>query len=248
MIAELALGEGVKVEEDKDVLGGGNAVLPSGVYPLVCDYVYLEQTAKGALMAYGSFTPEGGRSIRFSECIMSKKSGKLKPTYTCKKEGIEKPLPGYSKVLHLFKACGIEIADLSGAEVEKKILKLYSHEHKKELNQEKQVLVQLTGAALQGGVRRILETKMNKNETTGEYDINSGEDKKPYNEIFKWFNVDGQTIEEAAEGKPAKFKEDWVEMYGNKDLDRRKKSDVATGTPALGGQAPQAGGGLVFDQ
>lgn len=247
----LKLGAGVEVEADKDVIGGGSAVLASGVYPIQCEYLYLDQTKSGALMAYGSFKPEGGRSIRFSECVMSKKSGAAKVTYTDKKTGKEVPLPGYSKLLHLFHACDIDIADLSEMEVEKKTLKLWDYEAKKELPVEKNVLVQMTGQHLQAGIRKVLETKMAQ-DANGDWNVPTAEE-KTFNDIFKWFNKDGFTVQEVKEqaAEPA-FKNQWEEAYKDKDLDRRVKNAPKAGAPKLGGQAPQGAGqtapaGLSFD-
>lgn len=236
----LKLNPEVDVEDDRDTLGG-NAPLPTNIYDAVCEHMYLDQTASGAVMAYGNFLVNG-KGIRFSECIMSKKSGTLKATYTDKKSGKEKPLPGYSKVVHLAQAIGLKITDLSALTAEPKLLKLWDNEKKAETPQEKNVITDFSGAKLQIALYHVIETKMAK-DGQGKYTVPTAEE-RTFNEIVKWFNEDGQTIDEMKGNKPADFREKWIETYADKVKDKRVKGAPKAGAPAAGGtEAPK----LKFD-
>lgn len=245
MLDALKLSPEVTIEDDKDVIGGGGP-LSTDIYGMVCEYMYLDQTASGAVMAYGNFKEkETGRNIRFSECVMSKKSGTLKATYTDKKSGKEKPLPGYSKVFHLAQVLGLKITDLSGLACEKKFLNLWDREAKKEVPQEKNVLVDLTGKELQVAVYKVLETKM-EDDGSGSWNIPTSEEFVK-NDLVKWFSPDGLTVEEMTNGVGDKpFREQWLEAHKGKERDNRVKGAPKAGAPTLGGNVPAAGG-LNFD-
>jgi hypothetical protein len=245
MLDALKLSPEVTIEEDKDVLGGGGP-LSTDIYDMVCEYMYLDQTKSGAVMAYGNFKEVNtGRNVRFSECVMSKKSGTLKATYTDKKSGKEKPLPGYSKVFHLAQIVGLDIQDLSGLACEKRALKLWDKELRKETDQEKNVLVDLLGKPLKVAVYKVLETKM-EDDGTGSWDIPTSEEFAK-NDLVKWFNTDGLTLEEVANGTGDElFADQWLKAHKGKERDNRVKGAPTAGAPKLGGNVPAAGG-LSFD-
>lgn len=222
----LKLAPGVKVGKDKDTLGG-NGPQATDIYAATCEHLYIDQTDSGAVMVYGSFKLNDGPSVRFSECIMSKKSGTLKPTYTDKRSGKEEPLPGYSKVLHLAHAIGLKVADLSELVAEKKILKLYDFDAGKELPQEKNVLTAFKDKALQIALYNQVETKMAK-DAEGKYTVPTSEE-RTLNTFEKWFTAEGLTIEEAAEGEEATFRDIWLEAHKGKVRDKRKKDAPKAG-------------------
>lgn len=240
MLDILKLDAGVTVEADKDTLGG-NGPLATDVYAATCEYMYIDQTQSGALMAYGSFKTEEGRSVRFSECIMSKKSGTLKATYTDKRSGKETPLPGYSKVLHLAQALGLDVSDLSALEADKRILKLYDFELSKEVPQEKNVITSFTGKPLQMAIYNQVETKMAK-DADGKYTVPTSEE-RTLNTFDKWFTAEGLTIEEAKAGGEAEFKEAWLEAHKGKVRDKRKKDAPKSGVAPVASTATK----LKFD-
>lgn len=247
MLDALKLSPEVELEDDKDVLGGGGP-LKTDIYGLTCEYMYLEQTKSGAVMAVGSFKEDdSGRSIRFSECVMSKKSGTLKATYTDKKTKKERPLPGYTKVLHLAKVIGLGVADLSGLACEAKVLKLFDFKERKEVPQEKNVLTDFLGAKLKAGIYLVRESKMEESEP-GKWDQPTGEEFSK-NDIVKWFNEDGLTIEEMEKGVgDVPFADQWREAHAGKERDNRVKDAAPkSGAPQLGGNAPAGGGSLNFD-
>ncbi|AUR97294.1 hypothetical protein NVP1238A_45 [Vibrio phage 1.238.A._10N.261.52.F10] len=244
MIDILKMDAGVELEKDTDVLSTGGP-LTTNVYPLTAKYMYLDKTEKGALMAYGEFETETGRSVRFSECLGSKKSGTFKTTYTDKRSGKEKPLPGYTKLLHLAHAMGIQVKDLSGLTAEPKILKLYDYDAKKELPQEKKVITDFTGKAIQAAIYNQVETKMAK-DGNGNYTVPTAEE-RTLNTFEKWFTADGRTIEEVASGDEASFKELWLTAHKDKVRDKRAKNAPKAGAPIAGGAATSPAPTLKFD-
>lgn len=245
MLDALKLSPEVKIEADKDVLGGGGP-LSTDIYGMTCEYLYLDQTKSGAVMCYGNFKENNtGRNIRFSECVMSKKSGTLKATYTDKKTGDEKPLPGYSKVFHLAQVLGLNVTDLSGLACEAKFLNLWDREQRKEVPQEKNVLTDFTGRQLQAAVYKVLETKM-EDDGSGTWNVPTSEEFAK-NDLVKWFSNDGLTAEELTNGVgDVPFKDEWLKAHKGKERDNRVKGAPTVGAPTLGGNTP-AGGGIKFD-
>lgn len=218
-LSALSLGADVELEDEADVVGGGFQRLESGVYDALIKCVYLNETRSGAWMA-NALTVIDGNEHTFSECIMSKKSGELLPTYIDKKTKKKKALPGYSKFLRILELMsGEEIKDLSKVAAEKRPLKVWSGG--KEEVQEKIVFTASIDFKCKVAVRRILETR-------------DGEDKQK-NEIVKVFTPEGLTNLEkkAGQTEPTHMAE-WSEKNAGKDVDKRDKS----AKPAVGAPVP----------
>lgn len=239
MIEQLSLGADVEIEEERDSLGGGGA-LPSDLYACTIEAAYLETTKSGAVMANINFTTADGKRLRMSECIMSKKSGALKATYTDKKTGKEKPLPGYSKVLgliHLLVDPGIK--DLGSCEIEERILKLYDFEQKKEVPQAKNCLVQLHGTSVGVATLKVIETKMAK-DAEGKYTVATAETRE-VNTFEKFFNEDGLTLSEIKKNEPADFCKQWADKFKGKVVDKTVAPSSQAGMPGAPAGSTAAG-------
>ncbi len=236
MLDILKVADGVEIEEEKDSLGGGGA-WDTGVYPLTCEYMYVDKTTSGALMVFGSFKDESSkRTIRFSECVMSKASGTLKSTYTDKKTNEEKLLPGYTKVLSLAHILGLSVKDLSTLDCEERTLKLYDFDAKEEVPQEKMVFTDFVGGKLQAAIYRKTTT-VKKKDDAGKYSISTAETRDE-NEFTKFFDESGYTLKELKDSTPAKFKDEWATAHTGKIKDARDKNapkgDGANGASTAG--------------
>lgn len=224
------------LEQERDVIGG-NTPLATDVYGFTCEYLYIDQTDSGALMVYGSFKEDvSGKSIRYSECVMSKKSGTLKKTYT-DRNGDEKLLVGYTRTLALIHSMGIDAKDLSEIDVEPRTLKLYDKDAKGETDQEKNTFIDAMGAKVQAAVYNVVETKMDKDED-GKYTVPTSEE-RAYNEFIKFFHADGRTNLEVTNNEEPAFRDEWVEAHKGKLRDKRSKDAPKAGAPKAKG-APVA--------
>lgn len=229
MIDALKLGSDVTVQEERDVLGG---VPDTGVYPYTIKAAYLNSTKSGAVMAMVLFEDPKGRKFTLSECIMSKKSGNLKATYT-DKNGKEQLLPGYSKILNIFHTVvDPTIADLSVVESETKTLKLYDYVSKTEVPTDVPCFVQLHGKNVELALYKEIHTKMEK-DSDGKYTVPTNETREVSN-LDKLFNSDGLTLTEIKEGD-TKFKERWLTKHLGKSRDKTVKGAGVAGAPKAAG-------------
>ena len=254
MLDFLQVADDVVQKEETDVLSSGG-VFDTDVYSLKCKYAYMEEnkvkkddgTEKvTSVMFYASFTDTAtDRTIRFSECIASAKTGKLKPTYTDKKTNKEVLLPGYTKVVSLLQAAGMSIKTLAELAPEPKTLQLYDFDAGKEVPQEKAVILDMSGAEITAAIYRQVETKMAKDPATGSYSVATAEEKE-VNIFEKFGNAEGATNQELRAGEPATFLADWQEMHKGKIRDKRKKGATAGGTAGSTGGTPPAKKKLQF--
>lgn len=205
------------VVEDKDVLTGARAkTVESGIYPVKIDLAYLDESSGGAKCLKVNFVehPFGNFTVRQTYWLTSGKA-KGQKNYYIDREGKKRPLPGMSQSDHLaIVATGKHIHEL---DAEKKTVKLYSFEQKKEVPTEVNVITDLVGQVIEAGIVKKIENK-NIQSSTGEWV--PGPDKREYNEVDKVFNEAGLTATEfnAGEKEPA-FKEKWLEKFENVTLD-----------------------------
>ena len=236
-----ALKAGAAVQVEKDVIMTFGA-WETDVYGLEVEQAYLDITATGAWMAHVLFKDADNRKITLSECVASNKTGTLKTTYTDKKSGKEVLLPGYSKILSLFHvAVDQNIADISAVEVENKAIKCRVAGEDKVV--EKPVFVGLLGKHIFAAVQKETVDKFKKNDSTNKYDIPDGT--REQNSFEKFYNEDGKTNNEFAEGKDAIHREEWVKAFGGKTRNRAKNKPNEQGS--AGAPAAKATPELKWD-
>lgn len=217
-------------EKEKDVLGGRRKLLPTDAYNAKIDVVYITQSTGGA-KAF-NFVFKIGDQYHRETVYVTKKTGEV--FYV--KDGKKHPLPGYSQVNALTKlAIGKEIPALA---FEKKILKIYDFEAKKEVPKELEVAVELIGADITIGIEQILENKQVKDQV-GAY-VATAETREK-NEWTRTFHpVSGQTVAEYDAQKPAEFKQLWLNEFKGKVRDFTDKN-LKPATPAVGSTATTGG-------
>lgn len=227
MLDILKLDDDVTQEVEKDTLGGGGA-LDTDLYAFTIKAAYFDFAKSKAMSVNLKLETSEGRRLNVTEYITSGESKGCKPYY--EKDGKKFPLPGYSKMSTLCQlVTGKPINELNA---EEKILKLYDFDSRQETNQTKKCIVELQGAQIKAGVFKIIEDKKTKQ---GDSYVPTGETRE-INEVGKFFNEDGKTIEEVTSGKDASFAEEWVKAHQGKTKDKSTK--VAAGTVA---GAPQLG-------
>jgi hypothetical protein len=227
MLDILKLDDDVTQEVEKDTLGGGGA-LATDLYAFTIKAAYFDSAKSKAMSVNLKLETAEGRRLNITEYITSGELKGCKPYY--EKDGKKFPLPGYAKMNTLcLLATGKPINELTA---EDKILKLYDFEARQETNQTKKVIVELTGVQIKAGVFKILEDKKTK---VGDDYVPTGETRE-INEIGKFFNEEGKTLEESTKGAEAAFAVEWVKAHQGKTKDKSTKvaAGATAGAPQLG--------------
>lgn len=224
------------LEESQDRVGGFGP-LDTDYYAAVIKQAYVTVAKSGAKAVNFEFQMPGGKTLR-NTVYVTDKEGK---NYFLNKDDKTKkvPLPGFTVVDDIC-LCTIE-QDLSEANVEEKVVKIYDYDQKKEVPTNVPVLVDLLGKTVGLGVLKILENKSKKNESTGDYDLIA--ETREINEIDKVFHDEsGYTVVEVRAGlETPTFRDGWIERNKGKTRDKRKLKDGQSGAPASSKAAPQAG-------
>jgi hypothetical protein len=233
MLDILKLDADVTQEVEKDTLGGGG-VLPTDIHDFTIKAAYLDAAKSKAVSLNLILESSTGRKLNVQEYITSGEAKGCKPYY--EKDGKKFPLPGYSKMNTLCQLVTGNTIDKLNAE--DKILKLYDYDAKGETNQTKKVITDLSGAKIQAGVFKIIENKRKNMAGPGEKaDYQPTEETREINEVDKFFNEEGKTLEEVINNKDASFAEEWLKAHQGKTKDKTTKvaGGTTAGAPALGG-------------
>ena len=204
-------------EKEKDVLGG-RQLLPTGLYEGTLDVVYLTKSQGGAT-AFNLVVDIGGKKHREQVYVTNREGG-----LTYSKDGKKYPLPGYSLMNAMCKlTVGKEIPQLT---FEKKLVKVYNFDQKKEIPTEVDVAVELLGQAVKFGIEHHRVNK-NAKDQAGNY-VPTAE-VRDLNTITRVFKVEtNQTAAEYDAQQPAEFQALWLKEYAGKVIDKTSK-----GGPAL---------------
>lgn len=89
----------------KEQTAGGN-VLNSGVYEVAVDKAFIRKTGSGAKMLELTFVTNKDEEFKWSTCTQSGDEKGNKATYTDKKTGNERDLPGIVSLKHFLDAVG----------------------------------------------------------------------------------------------------------------------------------------------
>lgn len=224
-------------EKEKDVLGG-RSLLPTGVYDATIDVAYIT-TSSGGAKAFNFVLDIDGKKVRETTYVTNKKG---EVTYT--KDGKKHALPGYSLVNAIAKlTCGKEIPSLV---FEKKLVKIWNFEQKKEVATEVDVAVELVGQQITLGIEQHRENK-NAKDQTGTY-VPTAEIRE-FNTVTRVFHFTSkQTAAEYNAQAPAEFMALWDKEFKGKLIDKTVKGGVAAtatpaGTPAAAAGKPSLFGG-----
>lgn len=213
------------VEDETDFLGGG--ALESGLYDFAVDMAYFDKSQGGANSLNLHLKAANGAQLRTTLWVTSGDAKGNKNYF--EKDGKRRYLPGFNQA-NAIAMLGIG-KELSALTPEKKTIKVYDFKEKKEVNQEKDVAMELIGAPITCGVIKQIVDKNIKNDQ-GIY-VASGQTREE-NEIDKCFRTsDGMTVAElrAGETEPL-FKEKWAAKNTGNTRDRSTKTAA---NPAAGG-------------
>lgn len=229
------------VVEDKDTLGGFQAI-PSDVYPITIDVMYVKVAKSGAkaISLHGKKEDGSDYAEDFYFTAGEAKGGKH---YT-ENNGTKRYLPGFNMMNAATSILmGKSILALEADDVETKVVKQRNPETKKDEPVEVQALVGVKGKVLKLGIQRVVQNA-NK-QVDGKWVTTN--DKRTQNQTDRIFNEDGLTFNELkAEETEPNFINDWLEKWQGKDNDRFKevKGAAASGTSAGGDKSGGSGKSL----
>lgn len=234
---DLNLPSSVKVEEEKDTLGG-RVLLNSNIYPGIVDLCYMDKSDKGAISVNIHFKTKDNQVVRETTYI-SNRDGEF--TYKDKQSGEVKPLPGYSQMDSFFKA--VTGKGIGQQLKEEKTISLWDKDAKKELPAKRTVFMDVHQQPIAAGILKVSEEKTTKESN---YKNGTGEFFEK-NELVKWFNVEtGLThVEQAAGITAPTFFNEWKEKYENKVIERKAKvpGKASAATAGAPGQSAAPVGG-----
>lgn len=225
------------IADEKDSIGGAGP-FDSGLYGFTISMAYLNKATSGALGLVLSLKTIDNKELRQTLWMTSGQAKGCKNYY--EKDGEKHYLPGFT---HANALCLLTVGkEISQLGTETKVINLYSPEAKAEVPTKVEVLMDLLGQEIIGGIIKQTVDKTKKNEATGQYEA-TGETRDE-NEIDKFFRAKDRmtTAEIRAQAAEAVFINSWDQKWTGKVKDRAKGAAAGLpGVPKLGG-APAAQG------
>jgi len=197
----------------------GGFVWESGVYQTNIKLAYLDQSKGGAVSFTVVLENSSGSELKESFWI---KSGNAKGNKTYyEKNGKAYPLPGYSTANSLCIAATGKLLPECLEKVEKKTIKIYDYEEKKELPKERPVVTSVLGKTIQVAVSQLLEDKTSKGDD-GNYHP-TGESRST-NECKFFGNATGMSSEEiTSKAEKAVALDKWAKSNTGKVINKTTK-------------------------
>lgn len=215
---------------------GGGFAWESAVYDAKINMAYLNQAKSEAISVNIILENSEGKELKETFWIKSGKKKGNKTYYTNQKDGKDYPLPGYAIANSMcVAATGDSLAKcIDGAE--KKTVKVYNAEAKKEVPTERPVLMSLLNKVIKVAVHQVTEDKTKQNEA-GQY-VPTG-DTRTINECKFFGNAAGKTTEEILNNEPAEMFTKWAAKNTGKVIDKTTKtSPEASAADIMGTTTP----------
>ena len=220
------------IAAEKDSVGGG-FVLDSNVYNFTIKLAYLQKAASDALSLVVHLTTEDNKDVRQQFWMTSGKEKGCKNYYVDKK-GDKQYLPGFNMANSL---CLLTVGkEVSQMKTETKVVNLYNAEAKAEVPTNVEMLTELLGKQVLGGLIKQVVDKTAK-DAAGNYQP-TGETREE-NELDKLFRErDGKTTAEIlAQAPEAVFIETWKKKWVGQVKDKSTKTAGTAGAPKAAGAA-----------
>ncbi len=217
------------IEDTTDTLGGGST-WDTGVYEVIVDGAYLDQSQGGAYNMNFIFKTMDGNTLSNTQYVTSGTAKGGRNYY--EREGKKYNLPGFIIADDVcFAATGKALEALSS---EDKVVEVYDFTLKKKVPTTKKVFMDIIGKPVMIGVQKVKEFKNVKNDA-GKYV--PGDEVKVFNEIAKVFGVEKHTSVEAKAGKDAEFIDKWIERNPSEYI--KDKTKGVTPRAGSGGATPE---------
>ena len=225
--------DATKIEAATDTLGGGGfGPWDTDTYPVTIKMAYIDYSKGGAMSVNFDFEDENGKKLRSQQWATSGDAKGNKHYYEDKRSGKQRPLPGYQTVDDI---CVLATDEgLFDQDTDSRAVGIYDFTQRKEVPQQREVLVDLIGTKVILAVEKQVVDK-NVQDASGAY-VPSGETREQ-NEVVKAFHAEYEvTVTEAKGGiKEATFLTAWAEK--NKGTVRDKSSKKSGNAPKAGAPA-----------
>lgn len=231
------LASDASIANEKDVIAGGSRVLDSAIYKLRVALAYVTKASSGALGLVLGMKTEEGKELRQTLWMTSGTNKGGKNYY--EKDGEKHYLPGYLLANSLcLLTVGKEISDL---DTEQKVVNVYNPEAKAEVPTKVDMVMDLIGQEIYGGVIKQIVDKTKKNEA-GVYEP-TGETREE-NEIDKFFRERDKmtTAEIRAQAEEPAFFDAWSAKWTGQVRDKSK----GAGKGGTAGAPAKASAGGMF--
>jgi hypothetical protein len=228
------------IKDDGDFLGGYNP-FETDLYDFTITLAYFGVSPGGAKCLNVTLVQDK-RELKQQFWITSGTAKGCLPYYTNKKTGEKAYLPGFTVARHISKL-GAGGKELDQLVVEKKHIKLYNREQKKEIPTEVLMCTELIGKPITCGViKRLVDKTKDTNtvDATGKKVYAPTGEFRTENEIVKIFRTrDRMTVTEI-EGKAekAEFATRWLDKWFGQVEDKRTQNAGVAGGVATPGTAP----------
>lgn len=207
------------VERSEDRTGGGFRRLESDIYPSTIKTAFVGESSGGAMYVTFIFDVD---NTEYRETLYI--SNKNKEVYYRTSTDKKAPIPGFA----IFKNIAIICANKEPNQLttEEKVIKVWDYETSQDQMKSVPVITDLTGKEVALGIVKELVNKRKKN-NAGEYVETA--DFTETNRITAVFHPTKKlTVNEALDGKPAKFWDQWLAANQGKTKDRRKVKEGDT--------------------
>lgn len=219
----------VKIEEAKDVLGGGGP-LETDVYDFTVKLAYVDYSRGGAMSVNLDLETPAGQRLRSQQWVTSG-DAKGNKNYYVDRNGKNQSLPGYVIINDICMLATDQA--LEDCDPEEKTISLYDFSAGKEVPQAKMVITELLGQKIKLAVEKQIVDK-NEQNAAGDW-VPMGQTRE-INEVVKAFHEEyGVTVGEAKMGlKEPDFLDRWADKNrGNVRNKAKGAADgAATGAPA----------------
>lgn len=195
--------------QNEDFIPGGNFVLDTGIYPMTIELAYMGESRKGALNVTAWFKEvDGNRTHRETFYVTSGKEKGQSNTYTDKRSGKKRLLPGMEAINQL--AVITTGQPLSAQTPAAKTVKLWDFEERKELPKEVPVLTDMLQKPV---LVCVTKRRENKRQNVGGDWVDTNED-RVFNEASKFLYPSGHSVAEKNAKGDADYRETWVSKFG----------------------------------
>lgn len=212
--AALAMND--SIENEADVLGGGNGPWESGIYPAEITMAFLSESNSGAFALNVWLKNDNGQEMRQTIYMTSGRAKGQKNYY--ERDGQMHYLPGFNVANSIaLLTLGKNIGEVETVE---RVVSIYNFESRSEEPTKVECFVELIGQRALFGVQKQIDDKRTLDESTGKY-VPTGETRE-LNEIDKVFRIKDKltTMEIRAGVTEPNFHDNWLKKWEGVTRDR----------------------------
>jgi hypothetical protein len=214
----------------------GYKILDTDIYDAVIKVAYFQPSKSGALGMHCIFNiPTEGFEYKQSFYI-TKRDGST--TYT-DRNGVERPIPGFSHANHLCYLTTGKTLSESKADLSKVFVSIYNSDQGKEVPTEVEALPVMVGKKVKLGIQKVVE---NKAVQQGNKWVDTNEPRTK-NDVDRIFDEDGLSFAEKKGGESTGLLDNWKKRNAGKEKNRfnpNKGISVPSTAPQSSSQPSQS--------